>query len=339
MKNIMTKYDLQKIIHEMQDSPALKTFREIQDTPTMRAFREMHSSSTIKALSAIRASQQKSLGSIFSKNLEAQLRLGSTLSVIRASQQKSWSSIFSKNLETQLRLGSTLSIIHASQQKSLSSIFSKNLEAQLRLGSTLSALQQHSISSVLHERMIDYFSSQPIIQDLESASVPTPPNKDNLTVSSTTTTEENNSASIITSIMFSIFISICFSQVFKKLSVDAAFDLTIAFVFEYAIKPLADELIKNDSQTANCNNELVANISNQEALNKFLANKRVVTNTIDFFESPKKKSSIIESLPSGTLLTVIPDKTISKSWLKVRITLDQSEIEGYVLRRYTSPVK
>lgn len=293
MKNIMPKYDLQKIIHEMQDSPALKFFREIQNSTTVKAFREMQNSPAMKAFREMQSSP-----------------------AIKA-----------------------LSAIRSSQQKSLSSIFSTNLEAQLRLGSTLSALQQHSISSVLHERMIDYFSSQPIIQDLESANVPTTPNKDNLAVSSTTTTEEKNSASIITHIMLWIFISICSNPVFKKLSVDAAFDLTIAFVFEYAVKPLVDELIKNDSERANCNTAPVANISNQETLNQFLANKRVVTNTVDFFESPKKKSSIIESLPSGTLLTVIPDKTISKSWLKVRITLDQSEVEGYVLRRYTSPVK
>ncbi len=301
----MPKYDLKNIIHEMQDSPALKFFREMQDSPTVKAIREMQNSPAMKAFREMQSSPaMKAFREIHdSPTMKA------------------------------------LSAIRASQQKSLSSIFSTNLEAQLRLGSTLSALQQHSISSVLHERMIDYFSSQPIIQDLESANVPITPNKDNLTVSSTTTTEENSSASIIISIMFSIFINICSSSVFKKLSVDAAFDLTIAFVFEYAVKPLVDELIKNDSERANCNTEPVANISNQETLNQFLANKRVVINTVDFFESPKKKSSIIESLPSGTLLTVIPDKTISKSWLKVRITLDQSEIEGYVLRRYTSPVK
>ncbi len=313
----MPKHDLKKIIHEMQNSPALKIFREIQDSPTMKAFQKMQNSPTMKAF---REMQNSPAMKAFQE-----MQNSPAMKAFREMQD-------SPTMKA-------LSAVRASQQKSLSSIFSKNLEAQLRLGSTLSALQQHNISSVLHERMIDYFSSQPIIQDLESANVSPTSHKDNLTVSSITTNEEKNSASIITYIMLSFFISICSSSVFKKLSVDAAFDLTIAFVFEYVVKPLADELIKNDSERANCNTEPVANISDQETLNQFLANKRVVTNTVDFFESPKKKSSIIESLPSGTLLTVISDRTISKSWLKVRITLDQSEVEGYVLRRYTSPVK
>ncbi|WP_373882674.1 hypothetical protein ACEQ85_12000 [Acinetobacter pittii] len=329
MKNIMPKYDLKKIIHEMQDSPALKFFREIQDSPTMKTFREMQNSPAMKAF---RETQDSPAMKAF-----REMQNSPAMKAFQEMQNSPAMKAF-REMQNSPAM-KALSAIRASQQKSLSSIFSKNLEGQLRLGNTLGALQQHSISSVFHERMIDYVSSQPIIQDLESANVPTTSNKDNLAVNSTTTTEEKNSASIITHIILWIFISICSSPVFKKLSVDAAFDLTIAFVFEYVIKPLADELIINDSETANCNNEPVANISNQETLNQFLANKRVVTNTIDFFESPKKKSSIIESLPAGTLLTVIPDKTISKSWLKVRITLDQNEVEGYVLRRYTSPVK
>ncbi len=187
--------------------------------------------------------------------------------------------------------------------------------------------------------MIDYFSSQSIIQYLEADSVSPSSNRDDLVVSSTTASEEKNYASVITHILFWVFISISSSPVFKKLSVDAAFDLTIAFVFEYAVKPLVDDFKKNDFDEDKCNTETAPNISDQETLNQFLANKRVVTNTLDFFESPKKKSSIIENLPPGTLITVIPDKTIPKSWLKVKITLDKTEVEGYVLRRYTSPIK
>ncbi|TCB74218.1 hypothetical protein [Acinetobacter sp. ANC 4177] len=293
-------------------------------------------------LSAFHAAQQKSIGSIIGKSLESQLRLGDTLSAFRAAQQKSFGSIIGKSLESQLRLGDTLSAFRAAQQKSFGSIIGKSLESQLRLGDILSAFraaQQNNISSVLNQNLIDYFSAQLIIQNLESSSDQNSKNSDDLAVSSPNTSEEKNYASTLIHILFWIFLSITSSPIFKKWPVDALFDLSIAFVFEYALKPLADEAIKNDSEKDKCDTKTSTDISNQETLNTFLSNKRVITATLNFFELPKKKSSIIENLPPGTLLTVIPDKNIHKSWLKVKVTLDQSEVEGYVLRRYTSPIK
>lgn len=118
---------------------------------------------------------------------------------------------------------------------------------------------------------------------------------------------------------------------FGKITKDISLDIFISILYDYGLKPYIDE---KKHETNN-----VIDLSKKETLNKFFINKRVVKKSTDLFESPKLKSSIIENLPPGTLLTVLPDATISKSWLKVKITLDQSEVEGYILRRYTTSIK
>ena len=45
------------------------------------------------------------------------------------------------------------------------------------------------------------------------------------------------------------------------------------------------------------------------------------------------------SYPTAPHFNLEINSDIHKSWLKVKVTLDQSEVEGYVLRRYTSPIK
>ncbi|TCB52635.1 hypothetical protein E0H80_02000 [Acinetobacter sp. ANC 4779] len=118
---------------------------------------------------------------------------------------------------------------------------------------------------------------------------------------------------------------------FGKIAKDISLDIIISILYDYGLKPYIEE---KKYETDN-----IIDLSKKETLDKFFINKRVVKNPTDLFEHPKLKSSIIENLPSSTLLTVLPDKTIPKSWLKVKITLNQNEVEGYVLRRNTSTVR
>ncbi|MCO8088588.1 hypothetical protein [Acinetobacter indicus] len=132
-------------------------------------------------------------------------------------------------------------------------------------------------------------------------------------------------------IALSLSISNSLPNTTKKITSSVIFDIAIAITFEYLVKPHIDNLMKNSSNAEPS--------TTTENLRNFLLNKRITTHPIELLEQPTKKSSIIESLPPQTLITVIPDKTIPKSWLKIKITLDQSEVEGYVLRRYTSPIR
>ncbi|WP_374663334.1 hypothetical protein [Acinetobacter sp.] len=116
-----------------------------------------------------------------------------------------------------------------------------------------------------------------------------------------------------------------------KTAKDISTGLFASILYDYGVKPYIENL-KPDTQKQ-------SDISNIESLRKFLTNKRVTKHRTDLFESPQLKSSIIENLPPGTMLTFVPDKTIPKSWLKVKITLDQSDVEGYVLRRYTAQIR
>ena len=353
----MPKYNLEKIIQQLQNSPAIKAIQAIENSPAIKAMQAMENSPAIKAMQAMEnSSTMKAIRAMEnSPTIKAMLAMenSSTMKAIRAMEnsptikamlamENSSTMKAIRAMENSPAIKAMLAMENSPAMKAMKDYKTTNSLKKLRenpLFNNFLVFDQNTTGKSLHEQMIEYFSSQATLQDSDST-IPFPPsNTEYIAHNSTITDEEENSSSMILCILFSFFISFSSNQAFNKLSTGVTLDLGLAFIFEYALKPIVDEAIKNTAGQDECDLKTSTDFSNQETLNTFLSNKRVITNTLDFLELPKKKSSIIENLPPGTLLTVIPDKTIPKSWLKVKITLDQSEVEGYVLRRYTSPIK
>ena len=72
---------------------------------------------------------------------------------------------------------------------------------------------------------------------------------------------------------------------------------------------------------------------------KDFKNSRITTKTIPLYFNPHLKSDLIENLEQYKFLETIFEPDLHKSWLKVRTEIRGEILEGYVLRRYTSPIK
>ena len=57
------------------------------------------------------------------------------------------------------------------------------------------------------------------------------------------------------------------------------------------------------------------------------------------YQEPKINSEIIENLEPYKFLIIVEEPDLHKSWLKVQVEINDEILEGYVLRRYTSPIK
>ncbi|MBH2029116.1 MAG: hypothetical protein I8H74_01335 [Moraxellaceae bacterium] len=68
-------------------------------------------------------------------------------------------------------------------------------------------------------------------------------------------------------------------------------------------------------------------------------NSRITTESVSLHSNPKINSELIEILEPYKFLEIIYEPDLNKSWLKVRAEINGEILEGYILRRYTSPIK
>ena len=68
-------------------------------------------------------------------------------------------------------------------------------------------------------------------------------------------------------------------------------------------------------------------------------NSRITIKAESLYQEPKINSEIIENLEPYKFLIIVEEPDLHKSWLKVQVEINDEILEGYVLRRYTSPIK
>lgn len=80
--------------------------------------------------------------------------------------------------------------------------------------------------------------------------------------------------------------------------------------------------------------------SSPKSINKNdFKNSRITTEPVSLHSNPKINSELIEILEPYKFLEIIYEPDLHKSWLKVRTEINGEILEGYILRRYTSPIK
>ncbi len=83
----------------------------------------------------------------------------------------------------------------------------------------------------------------------------------------------------------------------------------------------------------------IAKISSNGIDKNDFKNSRITTKSVSFHFNPQINSELIETLEPYKFLEIIYEPDLHKSWLKVRVAINGEILEGYVLRRYTSPIK
>ena len=107
------------------------------------------------------------------------------------------------------------------------------------------------------------------------------------------------------------------------------------YIYEFYLQPLAQE-----HHSAKSEKEVKNHIKTHTHFDKsLLTSYRITSKPLALYTSSNLKSPILEHISSFTLIQRVEESNLHKSWLKVRVEINGEIVEGYVLRRYTSPIK
>jgi hypothetical protein len=103
--------------------------------------------------------------------------------------------------------------------------------------------------------------------------------------------------------------------------------------FEFYIKPKIEQHFtpQEVQKTVKC--EIIKNDLSS------LYGQRITIKDVNLRIEPKQSAELIETIEPATLLHIIDEPNLHKSWLKVEIQRNGDVIQGYLLRRYTSVIK
>ncbi|MBJ8418762.1 hypothetical protein [Acinetobacter courvalinii] len=113
----------------------------------------------------------------------------------------------------------------------------------------------------------------------------------------------------------------------------ALFDQAQNILYEFVIKPKVESYFTQQQiqKTVKC--EIIKNDLSS------LYGQRITITDVNLRIEPKQSAELIEAIEPATLLHIIDEPNLHKSWLKVEIQRNGDVIQGYLLRRYTRVIK
>ena len=123
--------------------------------------------------------------------------------------------------------------------------------------------------------------------------------------------------------------------IFINLILPILLGLITNYIYEFHLQPLVQAYHSAKSEKE-VKNHIKTNTHFDKSL---LVSYRITSKPLALHTSSNLKSPILESISSFTLIQRVEESNLHKSWLKVQVEINGEIIEGYVLRRYTSPIK